>query len=82
VVGWFMALADKLVGGIVEAGVGSGRAAAEGDDDEDELDHTVDARADNSDSIDDAVLRNGNAGVEDLDEPGEWRDGKFYPLAS
>lgn len=78
-VGRFMELADKLVGSIVDAGVGSGRAR-EGDDDEDDLDRSLDARADNSDTIDAAVGWEDGAD-EDVDAPGEWRDGKFYALA-
>jgi hypothetical protein len=52
-VGPVIELADKLVGNIVDARVGSGRTV-EDDDDEDELDRSLDARGANSDTIDTA----------------------------
>jgi hypothetical protein len=77
-VGRYMELAQKLVGDIAKSGVGSG-VAPEGDVDEDELDDLT-RRADNSDTIDEAVILDPEPwDDEDLDaEPGVWRDGKFY----
>ena len=72
-VGRFMELTDKLVGGIDEAGIGSGRSR-EDDDDDDELGRSVDARADNSGSIDRAVVWDDDSG-EDLNEPGSGATG-------
>ncbi len=75
----YMQLADKVIAGINEHGYGSGVAPDETDVDDEELDPAY-ARADNSHTIDDAVVLDGSDGFveSDLDAlEGEWIDGKF-----
>jgi hypothetical protein len=78
-VGRFMELSHRLVYGIVEAGVGSGEAEP-GDDDEDDYEDGLTARADNSGSIADAVVIDKTDFDDDnLDsKPGQWIDDRFY----
>jgi hypothetical protein len=82
VVGRFMELSHQIVYGIAEAGVGSGEAEP-GDDDEDDYEDGLTARADNSGSIADAVVIDKTDFDDDsLDsKPGQWIDGRFYALA-
>jgi hypothetical protein len=74
-------LIEKMYVGVIESGYGAG-AKGDDTDDDDEDDEFLLRRADNSDTIDDAVVLDSAPFTDtDLDSsPGEWHDGKFYPL--